>query len=103
MLSDTSAADGFLKNLATKEESAQEQFLLLSPCFQLYSIIVLSFNGSSLMISGMFSKLFAEDSGMRERINTKPFVSVALRQLTGAENRSNNIRYPCPRSLGAYN
>ena len=33
------------ENMATKEEIAQnEQFLLSSPCFQLYSIIVLSFN-----------------------------------------------------------
>ena len=33
--------------IATKEEIAQnKQFLLLSPCFQLYSVIVLSFKGS---------------------------------------------------------
>ena len=36
----------FFENMATKEEIAQnEQFLLLQPCFQLYSIIVLSFTG----------------------------------------------------------
>ena len=35
-LSDTSAADGFLKNKVTKEEIAQsEQFLLLPQCFPL--------------------------------------------------------------------
>ena len=43
--SGASAADGF-ENIATNEEIAQnEQFLLLSPCFQFYSIIVLSFKG----------------------------------------------------------
>ena len=45
------------ENMATKEEIAQnEQFLLLSPCFQLYLIIVLSFKGSFKFIPGMFSK-----------------------------------------------
>ena len=34
----------FIENIVTKEEIAQiEQCLHLSPCFQLYSIIVLSF------------------------------------------------------------
>ena len=57
MLSDASAADGFLKNMATKEEIAQnEQFLLLTPCFQLYSIIVLLFKGSFQFCSSMFLK-----------------------------------------------
>ena len=37
--------------MATKEEIAQnEQFLLLSPCFQVYSIIVLSFKGISVLL-----------------------------------------------------
>ena len=35
------------ENMATKEEIApNKQFLLLSPCFQIYLIIVLSFKGS---------------------------------------------------------
>ena len=38
-----------------------EQFLLLSPCFQLYSIIVLLFKGSFKNKSGMFSKSSAAD------------------------------------------
>ena len=44
------------ENMATKEEISQnEQFLHLSPCFQLYEIIVLSFKGSFKTIqSGMF-------------------------------------------------
>ena len=61
--------------MATKEEIAQnKQFLFLSPCFQLYSIIVLSFKGSfhSIIvlsfkgsfhtISGMFSKSSAAET-----------------------------------------
>ena len=48
--------------MVTKEEIAQnEQFLLLSPCFQLYSIIVLSFKGIFHRFSGMFSKSSAAD------------------------------------------
>ena len=48
--------------MAIKEEIAQnEQFLLLSPCFQLCSIIVLSFKGSSQFFSGIFSKASAAD------------------------------------------
>ena len=45
--------------MATKEEIAQnEQFLLLSPYFQLYSIIVLSFKDSfHFIFFVMFSKL----------------------------------------------
>ena len=36
MLSDTSAAECFLKTIATKEKIAQnKRFLLLSPCFRL--------------------------------------------------------------------
>ena len=62
MLSEASATDSFLKNMATKEEIAQnEQFLLLSPCFQLCSIIVLSFKGSFQFFGGMFSKSSAAD------------------------------------------
>ena len=39
MLSDASAAVGFLKNIVTKEEIAQnEQFLLLPQCFLLLVI-----------------------------------------------------------------
>ena len=50
------------ENIVTKEEIAKnEQFLLLSLCFQLYSIIVLSFKGSFQKNSGMFSKLSAAD------------------------------------------
>ena len=52
----------FFKNMATKEEIAQnEQFLLLSPRFQLYSIVVLSFKGSFHCLSGMFSKSSAAE------------------------------------------
>ena len=57
MLSDASAADGIFENIATKEEITQnEQFLLLSPCFQLYSIIVLSFSENFHICVYMFSK-----------------------------------------------
>ena len=64
MLSDAPAADVFFsfENMVTKEENSQkEHFLLLSPCFQLYSIIVLSFKGSFQFILGMFSKSSAAD------------------------------------------
>ena len=55
MLSDASA-DSFLKTCWQKKIIAQdEQFLLLSPCFQLYSIIVLSFKGSFQFCSCWFS------------------------------------------------
>ena len=49
--------------MATKEEIAQnEQFLLLSPCFQLHSIIVLSFErGFPENYGYMFSKSSAAD------------------------------------------
>ena len=48
--------------MATNEEIAQhEQFPLLSPCTQLYSIIVLSFKGSFQIFSVMFSKSSAAD------------------------------------------
>ena len=48
--------------MATKEEIAQnEQFLLLSLCFQLYLIIVLSLKGSFHCFSGMISKSSAAD------------------------------------------
>ena len=48
--------------MATKEEIAQnEQFLLLSPCFQLYSIIVLLYKGNSQMFSSTFSTSSAAD------------------------------------------
>ena len=44
------------ENMATKEEIAQdEQFLLLSPYYQLYSIIILSFKGSFHILVKMFS------------------------------------------------
>ena len=47
------------ENMATKEEIAQnKQFLLLSPCFQLYLIIVLSFKGIFLCFClDVFKKL----------------------------------------------
>ena len=48
--------------MTTKEEIAQsEQFLHLSPCFQLCSIIVLSFKESFQFYSGMFSKSSSAD------------------------------------------
>ena len=44
------------ENKSTKEEIAQyEQFLLLLPCIQLYSTIVLSFKGSFHLVSSMLS------------------------------------------------
>ena len=50
------------KNMVTKEEIAQnKQFILLSPCFQLCSIIGLSFKGSFQLISGIFSKSSAAE------------------------------------------
>ena len=50
------------ENMPTKEEIAQnEQFLLLSPCFQLYSIIVLSFSEIVTDFALMFSKSSAAD------------------------------------------
>ena len=48
------------ENIVTKEEIAQnEQFLLLSSCFQLYSIIVLPFKGS---FSNFFGYVFSKSS-----------------------------------------
>ena len=48
--------------MSTKEEIAQnEQFLLLSSCFQLFSISVLWFKGSFQICSDMFSKSSAAD------------------------------------------
>ena len=50
------------ENMLTKEEIAQnKQFHLWSSCFQLYSIIVLSFKGSFKNISSLFSKSSAAD------------------------------------------
>ena len=46
------------ENMVTKEESAQnKQFLLMSLCFQIYSIIVLSFKGSFQICSGYVFKV----------------------------------------------
>ena len=50
------------ENMAIKEEIAQnKQFLLLLPRFQLYSIIVLSFEESFQTISCMFLKSSAAE------------------------------------------
>ena len=50
------------ENIVAKEEIAHnEQFLLLSPCFQRCSIIVLSFKVSLQLSSGMFLKSSAAD------------------------------------------
>ena len=63
MLSDAYAADKFFENMLTKEEIAQnQQFLLVSSRVQLFSIIVISFKGSSHKFSGMFSNSSAADS-----------------------------------------
>ena len=55
------------ENMATKEEIAQnKQFLLLSPCFQLYSIIVLSFKG--IFCTFAFSKSSAANLRYFKRV-----------------------------------
>ena len=44
--------------MSTQEEIAQnQQFLLLSPCIQLYSIIALSFKGNFLLCGSLCQKL----------------------------------------------
>ena len=60
------------ENMETKEEIAQnKQFLLLSPCFRLYSIIVLSFKGSSQFFLGYVfevdcCRIFACGKGLKQ-------------------------------------
>ena len=56
------------ENMATKAEIAQnEQFLLLSPCFQLCSIIVPSFKGVSNFVRICFQNRLLHICCMRER------------------------------------
>ena len=56
--------------MSTKAEIAQiDQFLLLSPCYQLYSIIVLSFEGSfKKEIRVCFQSCLLQICCMRERV-----------------------------------
>ena len=61
MLSKTSAADDF-KNIVTKREIVHNgQVFLLPQCFQLGSIILLSFMEMFHIFATMFSKLHAVD------------------------------------------
>ena len=66
------ASDGFLKRWRQKKKShKKEKFLLLLPCFQLYSTLFFHLNEFSVLLSRCFQSRVLQICRMWERVSLK--------------------------------
>ena len=91
-----------------ENKATKEQFLCLSPCFQLYSIIVLSFKGCFQICSGMFFKVIwcrfvvCGKYSLYEYLNLYIYINIVQNQLKNEHLQcilSPNYLFPTYRHL----